>query len=264
MLKKSTLELMLFETCFHEAQRAVEYGINCFLVDWEDKGKENRQKGYDTEILPGTLENLQNIAAIPETQVWCRLNRFGSWTKDEVESALQAGAYGLFLPMVTKLDEVTSFLEYIDGRCSSGILIETVEAVSLAKELSLMSLDRIYFGLNDFTISSKETFIFKALYDNTVENVRTQIGTNILFGFGGATAIDCGTPIPAKNLLQEMARLNCSFTFLRRSFKRDSKKYPPSEIIKGIHTYWDEQVSKENKEKNDDYESLLKILAPLC
>jgi len=261
---KNSLGFMLFENSADQVQKAIGYGLNCFLVDWEDKGKNDRQMGYDTEIRPGTIEDLQNISAIPEAEVWCRLNHFGPWTEKEVESALLAGACGLFLPMVKKVDEVKLFLEYIGGRCSSGILIETVEAASLAKVFSRMPLDRIYFGLNDFTISRNDRFIFTALYDGTVEYVRKEIGNNVLFGFGGATAVNCGTPVPSKNLLQEMARLECSFTFLRRSFNRDIQKYPPVNVIKDIQEYWGALLLRDDKNVLSDHRTLIKILEPLC
>lgn len=262
--QKNNLELMLFENSAKKVKEALSFGVNTFLVDLEDKGKELRQTGYDTDISPGTIEDLEAIALIPKTNVWCRLNHFGSWTNEEVEAAINARACGLFLPMVKELSEVKSFLDYIDGRCLAGILIETVEAVSIVKELASLPLDRIYFGLNDFTISRNDTFLFQAVYDGTVEHVRNNIGSKIAFGFGGATSITGGKPIPAKNLLQEMARIGCSFTFLRRSFKHDIEKYQPSKITMDIQLYWNKQLLRKEEEEIINHKILLDILADLC
>jgi len=41
------------------------------------------------------------------------------------------------------------------------------------------------------------------------------------FGFGGLTLPGYGDPLPGRSLYSEMARLDCRFTFLRRSFYRD-------------------------------------------
>jgi len=258
------LELMLFENDPEQARRALEYGIDSFLIDWEQKGKDQRQCGYDTQILPGTALDLEHIAAVPGAKAWCRLNRFGPWTADEVETALRAGDCGLFLPMVTRLDEVESYLEYIRGRCSAAILIETLEAAAITEALCELPLQKIYFGLNDFAISRGDSFLFKAVFDGTVESVRKHIGGSVPFGFGGVTSIQRGTPIPCIHLIQELARLQCSFSFLRRSFKRDLKQQDPAIMVHDIEGYWTEQLLRTPEAVERDREQLLTILAPLC
>lgn len=258
------LDLMLFENDPEQARRALDYGVDCFLIDWEDKGKDERQSGYDTQILPGTPTDLRLIANIPGAKAWCRLNRFGPWTADEVDKALQAGACGIFLPMVTRIEEVERYLEYINGRCSAAILIETLEAVTLTEELSDLPLERIYFGLNDFSISRGDRFLFKAVLDGTVEHVRNRIQDNIQFGFGGVTSIEYGSPVPCIHLIQELARLRCSFSFLRRSFKRDLNRQDPATMVSDIRRFWTRQFLRTPDEIHADREQLLMILTPLC
>jgi len=238
------LELMLFENDPEQARRALEYGIDSFLIDWEQKGKDQRQCGYDTQILPGTALDLEHIAAVPGAKAWCRLNRFGPWTADEVETA--------------------SYLEYIRGRCSAAILIETLEAAAITEALCELPLQKIYFGLNDFAISRGDSFLFKAVFDGTVESVRKHIGGSVPFGFGGVTSIQRGTPIPCIHLIQELARLQCSFSFLRRSFKRDLKQQDPAIMVHDIEGYWTEQLLRTPEAVERDREQLLTILAPLC
>jgi hypothetical protein len=85
--------------------------------------------------------------------------------------------------------------------------------------LGKLPLSRVYVGLNDLAIDRKKRFIFSALADGTVDYIRQYI--KVPFGFAGLTLPDCGYPIPANLLYSEMARLLCSFAFLRRSFLRD-------------------------------------------
>lgn len=259
----SQLELMLFE---HEpilVRRAMDFGINTFLIDWESRGKEERQANFDTEINPATLDNLYKVCAIPGTKAWCRVNGWGPWSPDEIEAAVSAGIYGLFLPMVRRIEEVEKFLNVIGGRCEAAILIETPEAAELAVDLNRLPLNRVYFGLNDFAICRGRKFIFDALHEGIVGRVRKQLGA-IPFGFGGATAVDLGAPIPCRMLLAEMARLDCQFTFLRRSFKKDIATRDPAAVVSGIHDYWRILHKRPLELVEADSQQLLTALEPLC
>ena len=120
------IELVLFENDPQAAIRAMAYGISNFIVDWEKAGKEERQKNCDTEIRPGSLKDLEALSKVPGAAAWCRINRYGPQTGVEIERAVAAGARGLFLPMVTSPAEVEAFLRRVDGRCASGVLVESM------------------------------------------------------------------------------------------------------------------------------------------
>lgn len=257
------LELFLFENDAGKARQAIEYGIRHFLVDWESVDKEERQQGYDTAIDPGTLDDLCAISAIQGATTWCRINRYGPHTAKEIENALNAGADGIFLPMVTSLVEVEEFLRRVDRRCATGILIETVEAYALAHDLAKLPFERVYFGLNDFAISRGGGSIFRAVLDGSVERMR-EVFSEKIFGFGGVTAIEAGFPIPAKHLLQEMARLDCRFGFLRRSFRRDTTKNDPHIVVANIHDFWLRCKKRDTDTIRHDRQTLEALLHELC
>ena len=80
-------------------------------------------------------------------------------------------------------------------------------------------LSRVYVGLNDLAIDRRSPSIFSAILDGTVERVRR--ASRVPFGFAGLTLPDAGYPIPCRLLAGELVRLDCDFTFLRRSFRRD-------------------------------------------
>jgi hypothetical protein len=117
------------------------------------------------------------------------------------------------------LEEVAAVLGWGNGRCGVGILVETVDAVWQVEELARLPLSRVYVGLNDLAIERNAPNLFTALTDGTVE--RIQRSCHVPFGFGGLTLPERGYPIPCRLLIGEMARLNCDFSFLRRSFYRD-------------------------------------------
>jgi len=211
--------LTVFSTQPDFIRRAVAAGVDEIIVDWENRGKQDRQAFADTEINHDTLDDLRRVRACTDARVICRVNPFDGITPDEVEQAVGAGADEILLPMVRSLQEVAAVLSCVNGRCGVGILIETVDAVRRVEELARLPLSRVYVGLNDLAIERSTPNIFTALADGTVERIRRSCRAP--FGFGGLTLPERGHPIPCRLLIGEMARLNTDFSFLRRSFYRD-------------------------------------------
>jgi hypothetical protein len=257
------IELMLFENSAAAAQLAMGYGIDRFLVDWETVGKEQRQLGFDTEISPGTVDDLRAISALPRAKTWCRINGAGPKTADEIDTAIAAGVAGIFLPMVRSAGEVELLLRHVAARCATGILLETVEAFAGAAELASLPVDRVYFGLNDFAISRGSRAIFLALLDGSVEKMR-EVFAQKAFGFGGITDVDAGDPVPSRHLIEEMVRLDCQFGFLRRSFRRDIKQRDPKAVVAGIERYWQRCIERDGAAVRRDRLQLEAVLRHVC
>jgi hypothetical protein len=68
--------------------------------------------------------------------------------------------------------------------------------------------------------------------DGTVDELRWHF--DVPFGFGGLTLPDRGYPVPCRLLMGEMARLECSFSFLRRSFRRDVRGLDVAAAVKSM------------------------------
>ncbi len=217
--RKDSFELYLFSSRPDFIRESVAAGVAGVIVDWESRGKEARQEKWDTEINHGTPRDLEVVRQATDARVICRVNGFAETTAEEVEAAVSRGADEILLPMVRTTGEVEHVLRMAGGRCGVGILVETVAATRIAPELGRLPLSRVYVGLNDLAIERGLENIFESVADGTVERVREHF--RVPFGFGGATLPDRGHPIPARLLLAEMARLECAFTFLRRSFHAD-------------------------------------------
>jgi hypothetical protein len=218
-------QLLLFAHTGSIAAAAAAAGVDRLVVDWENRGKDHRQAGYDTEINAHTREHLRSVRSATTLPIVCRLNGYGEWTAEEIEAALGDGADELLLPMVRRADEAARALDLVRDRAGFGVLIETTDAVRCRAALARMPLSRIYVGLNDLAIDRGSISIFDALVDGTVEAVRHDV--DVPFGFGGLTVPHLGWPVPCHLLINEMARLRCSFSFLRRSFLRD---VPPGDF----------------------------------
>jgi len=216
----SFFELVLFSVDPNFIQKAVAAGVESILVDWEHLGKEERQKGFDTQINFQTVDDLIRVRQCTDARVICRINPPHPNTPREIEAAINAGADEIMVPMVRSVSEVIEILKLVQERCGVGILVETIDAVNCAHTLGKLPLSRVYVGLNDLAIELRMPNIFKVLINGTVEKVR-ECFPDIPFGFGGLTLPYRGHPIPCYLLMGEMARLNCHFSFLRRSFYRD-------------------------------------------
>lgn len=212
-------ELFLFSTDPQVIRSADVAGVHGFIVDMENKGKQSRQSGFDTQINLNTIEDLKTVRASTGRKVICRVNGFGEHTPAEVERVFAAGADEILLPMVRKPEEVLQTLDLLHNRCKLGILIETKDAVACSKALGSLPLSRIYVGLNDLSIDRNLRCIFTSVADGTLDKMRESIHQS--FGFGGLTLPEKGHPIPCRLLAGEITRLGSSFTFLRRSFFRD-------------------------------------------
>ncbi|HEX7705339.1 MAG TPA: hypothetical protein VF701_02675, partial [Thermoanaerobaculia bacterium] len=53
-------------------------------------------------------------------------------------------------------------------------------------------------------------------------------------GFAGLTHPAGGAPIPCRLLISEMVRLECTFSFVRRSFRRDAQRYGVAEVVRAL------------------------------
>jgi len=101
-----------------------------------------------------------------------------------------------------------------------GIFVETSDALAIAGDLGRLPISRVYVGLNDLSIDRRTKSIFTALADGTIDRIRQHFA--MPFGLGGATLPERGHPVPNRLLTGEIARLDCSYTFLRRSFLADT------------------------------------------
>lgn len=213
-------ELLLFSAAPDVIAAACSTDIDAFVVDWENQGKYERQRGADTQINHDTVADLQRVRAATTRTVICRINGVNPTTRREVAQAIDAGADELLVPMARHPRELETVLRLVRGRCAVGMLLETREAVANAADFATLPLRRVYFGLNDYSIATGARSIFDAVADGTV--ARTLEVFDVSCGFGGLTLPACGTPLPCRLLMAEYARLHCGFCFLRRSFLRDA------------------------------------------
>lgn len=257
------LDLVLFETRREAAALAIAAGIDGLIVDLEHAGKHRRQEGADTEINGNSPSDLDHGRELGARLRYCRVEGPGAWRDAEVEEVLERGATHLLLPMVDHPRQVEALLARVEGRAEVGILVETVAAVAAAAELARLPIFGAFVGLNDLAIERRSRSLFAALADGTVERVRAAFAGRE-FGFAGVTAIDRGEPVPARLLISEMARLGATFSFLRRSFRRDLVGRDMAVEVGRLRAAWDELTRRGAEEVEADRRELAACLAQLC
>ena len=215
------MHLFVFTVDPVRAHDVVAAGAAGVIVDWERRGKARRQQGQDTQINEDTAADLVAVRSATGGRVLCRVNGAGPWTADEVALAAELGADEVLLPMVRTPADVDAALRAAAGRCGVGILVETEDAVRCVDALAERPLARVYLGLNDLRIDRGAVDdLFAPLVDGTVDAVRRAL--RVPFGVAGLTLPDRGAPVPSRLLAAELARVDASFTFLRRSFWADT------------------------------------------
>ena len=253
------LDLMLFHTDPAVVKEAEQAGVAGFIVDWERRGKAQRQAGQGTQINQDTLADLVRVRESTTALVLCRINGFGPWTRRDVDRAVDAGADEILLPMVRTAHAVDVVLGWVADRCQVGILIETQDAVQQAADLARRPLSRVYVGLNDLRIDRRSTQLFEPLIDGTVEQLREAVG-RIPFGVAGLTLPDRGSPVPSTLLAAELVRIDADFTFLRRSFLADTAGRPLRPAISAIHLHLGELAAREPSARQADQLTLAQAL----
>ena len=123
------------------------------------------------------------------------------------------------LPMWKSAVEVGKFLEAVNGRVGTTLLLETREGENCLDEvIKHPMIDEVHIGLNDLHLSYGLTFMFELLANGTVEKICNKLkAAGIKYGFGGIARIGEGT-LPADYIVVEHKRLGSSAVILSRTF----------------------------------------------
>ena len=214
------LNLMYITNRSDVAEIAQKYGVDRIWVDLETRGKEERQKNYDSVKSQHTVADIKAIKPhLTTSEMLVRVNPWYNGSPAEIDSVIDAGADIIMLPYWKTPKEVLNFIKAVNGRCKSVLLLETKEALECVDEvLAQGGFDEIHIGLNDLHLSYGMTFMFELLSDGTVEKLCNKFkAAKIPYGFGGIAKLGCGM-LPAEKVIMEHYRLGSTRAILSRSF----------------------------------------------
>lgn len=214
------LKLMYITNDPYIAQISERAGVDRIFIDLETIGKEQRQLGLNTVKSHHTTDDVKKIRSVlKNAQLLVRINPIYEGSEDEIDTVIKNGADILMLPYFHSSTQVGRFLDIVNSRVQTILLVETPEAVEHLNEILLLDgFDECYIGLNDLHLGYKRKFMFELLADGTVDRISEKFRKgHIPFGFGGISRIGTGL-LPAEKILAEHIRLESRSVILSRSF----------------------------------------------
>ncbi|MCH5320909.1 MAG: aldolase [Eubacterium sp.] len=214
------LKLMYITNQPNIAKIVQNAGVDRIFIDMEYIGKTDRQGGMDTVQNHHTVDDVKAVRAVlDKSDLLVRVNPIHEDSKAEIDEVVSAGADLIMLPMWKTADEVKRFLECVDGRVKTVLLLENKEAIDCLDDvLAIDGIDEIHIGLNDLHLSLGLDFIFEPLANSVVESITEKIkNAGVPFGFGGFGRIGEGL-LPAEYIVSEHYRLGSSMAILSRTF----------------------------------------------
>lgn len=233
---------------------AEKSGVNRIWVDLETLGKEERQKGINSVKSHHSIDDIRKIAPkLTKAEMLVRINPWNENSIQEIDEVIDAGAQVIMLPMWKTAHEVYNFINAVNGRIKTTLLLETKEAEECLDDvLQIKGIDEIHIGLNDLHLSYKLTFMFELLTNGTVEKIINKIKkVGIPYGFGGISHLGDGM-VPAELIIVEHYRLGSTRAILSRGFCNLNQ---PIDIIE--HDFSTNMIKFRNFEKSinaNDYE----------
>lgn len=216
-----SLQMMYITNNPQIARIAEKYSVDRIWVDLEQIGKKERQGGMNTVQSTHTIEDVQVIRNSIEgkAKLQVRVNPIYDDSKAEIDKVLEYGADIIMLPFFSTTEEVEKFIDMVDGRARTCLLLETVGAEkNLDEILEIPGIDEIHIGLNDLHLQYHMDFMFELLSNGKVEEICNKIkGKGIPYGFGGIAKLDEGM-LPARHIIAEHYRLGSTMAILSRSF----------------------------------------------
>ena len=259
------LTLMYITNSPETALIAEAAGVDRIFLDMEYIGKDLRQHGMDTVQLHHTLEDLAAIrAAVTHSEVLVRCNPIHEATDqysssaEEIDSCVAGGADIIMLPYFKTTEEVHTFLQLVNGRTRTCLLVETPEAVENIHEiLALPGIDEVFIGLNDLSLGLGRKFMFEILADGTVERLcRIFAEKGVPYGFGGIASLGRGL-LPAEYIIKEHYRLGSGSVILSRSFC-NVNKITDKRVLRSIFIDGVRQIRRLEQDCADGYVDFIK------
>ncbi len=214
------LKLMFATNNPQVALIAQAYGVDRIWVDLETLGKEERQGHMDSLKSHHSVADIAQIAPLLDrSEMFVRINPIHEGSKEEIDAVIAAGAGIIMLPMWKSASDVKTFLDSVDGRVKTSLLLETREAAECVDEvLAMGGFDEIHVGINDLHLSYHLDFMFEVLTNGMVDTLCEKFQKHrIPYGFGGIARVGSGM-IPAEMLIMEHYRLGSTRAILSRSF----------------------------------------------
>jgi len=212
------MKFLIIENNIERAIKFENIGIETIFIDLEQLGKQERQSHIDSVKSKHKVSDIVKIKAnLDKAEILVRIDPINPNTKKQIDDVIVAGADIIMLPFFRTFEEVEYFFSCINGRVKTKLLFEHIDSLPLIDSIhKKFSLDDVYFGLNDLSLSIGYNFMFSVLTNKVLDNAISYCKeNNIKYGIGGIGSFNSGK-IPGKLVLREYKRLGATSTILSR------------------------------------------------
>ena len=219
-----SLKLMYITNNPVVAKAAELSDIDWIFIDLEFLGKEQRQANLDTVKSKHSVSDIKIVkSCLEKSRLLVRINPINANSEKEINDSINAGADILMLPYFKGYKDIKIFLDFVNSRVKTCLLLETPEAVEeINVIISDQRIDFIHIGLNDLHLGYQLMFMFELLSNGTVDRIIKEVSkTNIIYGFGGIAGLGEGD-LPAEHIIAEHYRLKSEMAILSRSFYKQN------------------------------------------
>jgi hypothetical protein len=224
------------------ARLADSAGVDRIGLDLEVYGKAERQpKTLKTWISPHSEDKLPALReAMGAAKLFCRINPINPGTADEIERLIERfGVQVLMLPMFTAPKEVERFVELVDGRATTVLLLENRTAAERVEEIvRVAGVDDLHVGINDLTLSlgRPDANRFEVMATDLMKRIADSVlGAGLRFGVGGiGRSMNNDQVIPGDLIYAQYPRLGATAALIARSFFTAKEGQPPVDVTDEI------------------------------
>lgn len=256
------MEFLIIENDLRKVSVYNEIGIDRIFIDLEIIGKVERQGHLNTVISSHhSIDDISKVKKIiTHSKLLVRSNPIHAQSKDEINKIVNDGADIVMLPFFKTPDEVECFIQAVNKRAKTSILLETPEALArLDQILTIDGIDEVYIGLNDLHLGMKLNFMFELISGGIVDYIVSKLKTHgIPFGIGGIADLN-GGKVPGSLVLAEHVRLGSSKVILSRTFanKFDDDLYQLEDEIQKIRAKESEYQWLDARQLNSLHEEFI-------
>ncbi len=232
----SEFVLTLFTDDPELGRQAERAGVDRIGPDFEIFGKAGRQDASSSWISHHDVARLPDIAAsLSKSRLFARINPIHAHSKQEIEFLLQQGVAVLMLPFFQDSDQVRWFVNFVEGRARTVLLLETPQAMARVRDIvAIEGIDEIHIGLNDLHRGLGLRNHFELLVSPVMDMLSDVVkSAGLAFGFGGIGRIDdAALPVAPELVYPQYIRLQADRALLSRVFLRS--RYTEGELASEV------------------------------
>ena len=261
------MELMIIENDVEKIKIYDQLGVDRIFIDLEKLGKEERQKGLNTVKSNHSFEDIVKAKkVVKNSKLLVRINPLNQNSNDEVDKAIDCGADIIMLPYFRTSTEVENFINIINGRVRTSLLLESAQAfIRIENILKVEGIDEIHIGLNDLHLDLGLNFMLE-LYDSPYLELISKLikERGISFGIGGVAPMNLGD-VPGKYVLNEGRRIGSERVILSRAFPKDDLNNFKAQLLE-LRSELKRELSLDEYENNRKllHESIIEFLSKNC